>query len=373
MKAVILGAGYAGATCARLLDGKVDELVWVSEEDTHFILHEAHRLVRDPSLEDELVVPVEEIASSDCNFVEATVESVDFDDRVVDTTAGDVPYDAVVVAFGQRTADYGIPGVREHGLTLKSREDAHRIRAAAESVPDGGRVVVAGGGLSGIQVAGELAEMFDSRAGSSPSVVVVEALDRVMPGSDDDIRAAIRRKMRKKGIVARTGNPVAEATADDVGLESGERIEHDALVWTAGLAPRDVETHPSPERGARGALSVEPTLRVEGRKAAFAAGDAAYVVDAEGDEAPATAWAARQQAEVVAKNLLRLSRNKPPKEYRLNNPGTLVSVGDARVGKVAGQVVERTPARVLKRGAAVRHIAQTAGPKRGVKSVLADF
>ena len=371
-RAVVLGAGYAGATCAHILDGDVDELVWISEDDFHFVVHESHRLVRDPSLEKHLVVPVEEIVSSDCEFVEATVESVSFKDHVVETEAGNVPYDYLVVAFGQRTADYGIPGVREHGLTLKSREDAYAIRDAAKRVHDGGRVVVGGGGLSGIQVAGELAEMFEKRA-ESPSVVVVEALDRVLPGADEDLRAAIERKMRKKGIVTRTSDPVVEATADELRLESGEVLAHDALVWTAGLAPHDVETYPSPENGKRGAFAVDSKLRFKGQERVFAAGDAAYVVDAEGDEAPATAWAARQEADVVAENVVRASRGKPLKEYRVRNPGTLVSVGNATVGKVGGQVLEGVPARVLKRGAAARHITQTAGAGRGVKSALADL
>ncbi|MDZ7687111.1 MAG: FAD-dependent oxidoreductase [Halobacteriales archaeon] len=370
MRTVILGAGYAGATCAHLLDDKIDELVWVSEDDYHFVVHEAHRLVREPSLEGTLRIPVDEIAS--CDFVEARVESVEFDERVVETDAGTVPYDRLVVAFGQRTADYGIDGVRQHGLTLKSLDDARAIRATAERVPDGGRVVVAGGGLSGIQVAGELAEMFDARA-KSPSVVVVEALDRVMPEADEDLRAAIERKMRKKGIVTRTGDAVVEATTDEVHFESGETLAHDALVWTAGLAPQDVETRPPPENGRRGAFAVEPTLRVKGHERVFAVGDAAYVVDVEGNEAPPTAWAARQQGSLVAENVVRASRAKPLKEYRMRNPGTLVSVGDATVGKVAGQVIEGVPARVLKRGAAVRHIAQTSGAERGVKSVLADL
>ncbi len=372
-RTVVLGAGYAGATCVRSLGGEVDEIVWVSEDDFHFVTHEAHRLVRDPSLEEELVIPVDEIASRDCDFVEATVESVDFDDRVVETTAGDLLYDHLVVAFGQRTADYGIPGVREYGLTLKSREDAGAIRYAAEGVPEGGRVVVGGGGLSGIQVAGELAETFEERDGLSPSVVVVEALDRVMPGADDDVRAAIERKMRKKGIVAHTGDPVTEATDEEVLLESGESVPYDAFVWTGGLAPHDVETSPPPEKGERGALAVDEKLRVAGHENVFAAGDAAHVVDKKGNEAPPTAWAARQQGDVVATNVVRAVEGEPLRRYEMNDPGTLISVGDARVGKVAGQVIEGPPARVLKRGAAVRHIAQTAGVKRGLSSSLADL
>jgi NADH dehydrogenase len=372
-RTVVLGAGYAGATCVRSTGGKVDELTWVSEDDFHFVTHEAHRLVRDPSLEEELVVPVDEIAPRDCDFVEATVESVDFDGRVVETTAGDLPYDYLVVAFGQRTADYGIPGVREYGLTLKSREDAHAVRYAAEGVPDGGRVVVGGGGLSGVQVAGELAERFEARGGRPPSVVVVEALDRVMPDADDDVRAAIERKMRQKGIVTRAGDPVVEATDEEVLLGSGETIPYDAFVWTGGLAPHDVEARPSPEKGERGALAVDEYLRVAGHENVFAAGDAAHVVDKKGNEAPPTAWAARQQGNVVAANVARAVEGEPLRGYEMNDPGTLVSVGDARVGKVAGQVVEGPPARVLKRGAAVRHIAQTAGAKRGLRSSLADL
>jgi len=378
MNVAVLGAGYAGATCARLLDeAEGVDVTWISQDDRHVLVHEAHRAIRDPSLEGVLSVPVEEIATS--RFVEATVEGVDFNEKRVETTEGDVGYDVVVVAIGQRTADYGINGVRKHGLTLKSIGDAVRIRSSAKDIirQSGGDAVVGGAGLTGVQVAGELVEFLDSYPGShlgrnDYTVTLVEAADEVLPNEDDDLRAAVKKQLRRKGVGARTGNSVSGVDSDAVHLSSGEELSYDTFVWAGGLAPHDVDTDGAPE-GERDAISVDNFLRVEGYEDAFAVGDAAHVVDRAGEEAPPTAWGARQQAKLVAENVRRKADGRALREYRLRDPGTLVSVGDSVAGKVAGNVVTGRTARTLKRGAVVRHLSETAGVGEGIRSALSDL
>lgn len=154
----MLGAGYAGSKTAQLLGRELSdrdaELVWVSDRDYHLVLHEAHRVVRDPEVADAVTVPVAEIAPG-AEFVEGTVDRVDVEERTVAVDgARDVEYDYALIALGSETALYGIPGVDEHAHALKTLDDALGIHevvvdaAASATHDDPARVVVGGAGLS---------------------------------------------------------------------------------------------------------------------------------------------------------------------------------------------------------------------------------
>ena len=151
---VVLGAGYAGAGAVKRFEQEIDdeaELVWISEQDYHLVLHESHRVIRTPSAESKITIPVEEIKSPSTTFIEDRVVSVDVDDRRVELVhEDDVSYDYLLVALGTATAFYGIEGLEEHALTLKSLEDAQRIHrritsaASDASRSDPAKVVVGG-------------------------------------------------------------------------------------------------------------------------------------------------------------------------------------------------------------------------------------
>ncbi|MDY6780750.1 MAG: FAD-dependent oxidoreductase, partial [Halobacteria archaeon] len=285
-------------------------------------------------------------------------------------------YDYLVVALGQRTADYGIPGVLDHGLTLRSLEDAYAIRNAAKRIvtKGGGRVVVGGAGLSGVQVAGELVDLFEKRGLSlgDYSVKLVEALEDVMPNQDPDLRAEVERLLRSKGVVTETGNPVREVTEDSVDLDTGGSVPYDLFVWTGGLTSHGFEVRPEHERRKRDAFAVRPTLESVDHDGVFFVGDAGYT-EVDGIQVPATAWAAYDEGETAARNIVRSIEDEPLHRFELDDPGTLVSVGREAVGKVGGRVVTGKAAEQLKKGAAVRHITRVAGPRRGAESFFADL
>ena len=116
-RVVVLGAGYAGAGAVSKLEdelGSDAELVWVSDTDYHLVLHEAHRVIRDPGVREKITIPVEEIKSRSTEFVHDSVVDVDTDDRVVELDESeDVDYDYLVVGIGSETATYGIEGMDE--------------------------------------------------------------------------------------------------------------------------------------------------------------------------------------------------------------------------------------------------------------------
>jgi NADH dehydrogenase len=137
---VVLGAGYAGAWAVVSLQEHLPDhadLTWVAENDYHFVLHEAHRLIRNPRAKDRLTVPVDTLKDHHTAFVEGEVNDVDLDRQVVGLAASSsIEYDYVLVAIGSETATYGITGIAKTALTLKSRADVLDVHAQLQRVTE---------------------------------------------------------------------------------------------------------------------------------------------------------------------------------------------------------------------------------------------
>ncbi len=378
----VLGSGYAGAKAAQRLDrersripGDVD-LVWVSDHDYHLVLHEAHRVIRDPEVADDITVPVAEIAPG-ARFVEGRVESVDVGEHTVSVAGGpDVEYDYVLVALGSETAFYGIPGVEENGLTLKNLDDAMAIHEAvagaarAATTDDPARVVVGGAGLSGIQTAGEVAEYRDHH--DLPiDVRLVEALDDVMPGHGDGIQRALRRRLEDAAVTVTTGDPITQATEDEIQFDESDPLPYDVFVWTGGITGCDALEHIDVERDERSHRVLTDVTFQTSNDRVFALGDAAVVEGADGDNpAPPTAQAAWQAAGVAAENLLRTVEDRPLERWTFEDKGTLISVGERAVAHDVMYFPVRTfgslPAKFLKKFVAARWIADMGGWRQAI-------
>lgn len=369
---LVVGAGYGGVACCRAASRLLPddaELVLLDRRDHHLVRHESHRAIGDPSVASTLRIDGATAAGRSGRFRQVAVTAIDCDERELATADGALDFDALVLATGATTAHYGVPGAAEHGLPMDDLEDAARIRRAVLDAPDGGRAVICGGGLTGVQVAGEIARLV-GRHGGDLDVRLVEALDELLPGESAALRRRVARSLRSAGVVVDTGHPVVEVGQDHVELDGGERIDADVAVWAGGVEPAPPPVSPSGAVGADG-VRVDATLRVDGQRAVFAIGDAAAVRDADGRPAPATAWAARDQGRVAGRNAARLLRDRDPDErFRLDPPGTLVSVGGDAIAEVEGRVVGGTAARALKRGAAVRHVRSVAGSVAGLRSAF---
>jgi NADH dehydrogenase len=363
MRIAVLGAGYAGLTLARKLERIVPddvEILVVERTGTHLVQHELHRAIRRPSLADEIVLDLEDVLDRPV-VRQAEVADVDPEAGVVSLTSGEeVGYDYAAVCLGAETAFYDLPGVEDHATPLKTLSHAERIRAdfldALESSEQSDSeqsnstvdVVVGGAGLSGVQVAGELAAFARERnAEDTVTVTLLEQLDDVAPSFPENFQAAVRDQLEARDVVVRTGTAVASATDSTIELETGEEVGYDQFVWTGGIRG------PAALDGER--PTVKNTLRVG--DGTFVVGDSARVVDADGEPVPASAQAAVREARVVAQNIASLVEYdregddlfEPRLEpFAFDSPGWLVSVGDGAVAQIGPQVLTGAAAKALK-------------------------
>ncbi|MDS0298737.1 FAD-dependent oxidoreductase [Halogeometricum sp. S1BR25-6] len=404
MRVLVLGAGYAGVTLARRLESRLPpevELVVVDEDDTHLVLHEVHRVIRRPGLAETIQVPLEDLFDR-AEVRVARVDGVDRDARTVSFADGTtLDYDYAAICLGSATAYYDLPGVEEYSLPLKSVADADAIResflgavgavrssetvdgprdgsitidvsdeGAAEgsagtdvaddpSVPvaetGGVSAVVGGAGLSGVQTAGELAAVAEEE-GVEADITLIEQFDHVAPNFPENFREAVREALEARGVDVRTGTSVERATEDAVETDAGT-FAYDTFVWTGGIAGQAAMGGDRPV--------VRSDLRLDDRT--FAVGDAARVVDADGEAVPASASAALREARTVADNLAELVRHEAEGEatdfaprmepYRFEVPGWIVSVGDGAVAQLGPTVVTGAAAKAMKASVGAGHLS----------------
>jgi NADH dehydrogenase len=359
MHVVVLGAGYAGVTLTRKLESLLPadvQLTIVDESEHHLVQHEVHRVIRRPSITDAIEVPLDSLFDR-AEIVTARVEDVDTDTNQVLLDTGDtLEYDYGALCLGAETAFYDLPGIKDHGIPLKSVSDAEAVRQQALGVIDAGQqatFVVGGAGLSGVQVAGELATLADEEgAADRIEIIVLERLDSVAPAFPDAFQQAVDEELSERGIEIRTETAVVEATDSEIETrheptDKTHSVDYDLFVWTGGIG------------GSSAMAGDRPIVRADLRltNTTFGLGDAARIVDADGEAVPASASAAIRSANVAAKNIAKLvdweladregfeSRLKP---FRFDVPGWIVSVGDGAVAQVGPEVVTGKPAKALK-------------------------
>ncbi|MBP1986672.1 NAD(P)/FAD-dependent oxidoreductase [Halolamina salifodinae] len=388
---VVVGAGYAGTGTVDALKEEVPradlaedvELVWINEEDYHLVLHESHRVIRDPSVASKITIPCESLLPEWGEFRQGRAVGVDTDEQSVELDGGEtVDYDHLLLGIGSATAFYGIDGLREHSLTLKGLADAREIHqsvkeaAADASIADPAQVIVGGAGLSGIQAAGEIAAYRDEHD-ADIDVHLVEGLDEVFPGNDDEVQQAIRTRLEDAEINIECGEFISKVDEETVYLGGGEDEEpdempYDVLVWTGGITGQEEleNTDLDKDERSRRVFAAQDFRTSDDR--VFAIGDTALIDQGEDNVAPPTAVAAWTAAEVAGENLVKAVQGKDLSEWTFENKGTLISVGDEAVahdiealpfGTFGG-----TGAKFLKKAAAVRWIASISSFGRGMSA-----
>ncbi len=364
---VVLGSGYAGAGAITKLQSELGgnvRLTWISDVDYHLVLHEVHRVIRDPSVQSEIAIPVQDIIAPTTQFIQGEITGLDVDERVVELEDGtDVDYDYVLVALGSRTAYYGIPGLEEHSRTLKSLDDALEIHdAVMEASQEATRgepaqIVIGGAGLSGIQTAGEIAEFRDERR-APIEIHLVEALDEIFPGNDPEIQQALRDLLEDAGVRIHTDDPITEAEDGVIHFDEGDPLEFDAFVWTGGITGREALDGVDLENQ-HNRVETEATFQTSDERV-FAIGDSA-IIDQGDQPAPPTAQAAWQAADVAGENIARAIEGRPLMTWEHDDKGTVVSVGKKAVAHDVQMLPIDTfggfPAKNLKKLIAARWIA----------------
>ena len=279
------------------------------------------------------------------NTVEATVEVR----SGVSTDPETLPYDHLVLAIGSVPNFFGLPGLEQHSLTLKTLEDATQLRnhvigllERADSEPDEEErrrqlsFVVAGGGFAGTETIAELCDLVHSVLRYYPNIavselrfVLIHSRDRILPELSAGLGDYALRKLQARGIEFMLNARVAGATPDAVLLSEGEPLATRTLVWTAGNRPNPLLAMIPCERNQAGAVMVDGSLQVIGFGNLWAVGDCAQIPDPDnqGQSYSPTAQHALREGKVTAENIAATLRGKPLKEFRFRTLGMLVSLG----------------------------------------------
>jgi NADH dehydrogenase len=353
-KIVILGGGFAGiyAALSTLREcGDMVEITVINRANYFLFTPLLHEVATGSLGHHQVVESIREIVyKTPIHFLEASIQSVDLAKKEVVTDHGTRPYDLLVVALGASTNFFGTPGAVEHSFVLKDLNDAIKIRnhvierfeaASRESDPEVRKkiltFVVVGGGATGVEYAAELAEFaertlykyYKKECSSTPaSITLVHAGPELLRPFTQKTQARALESLAKKGVTVLFGARVTEVSKDGVALVTGEHIDTETVIWTAGVRPNKVSTVGGEfEIDAHGRIMTDTTLLASGRTDVFAIGDVAHVADRNGVPYPMLAQIATKQAEHLGDNIRRVLASEPLESFSYTQKGSLVSLG----------------------------------------------
>jgi NADH dehydrogenase len=355
-RVVILGGGFAGVAVAMGLDAQLArrsdmEVILVSRENfTVFtpMLHEVACGDLDPS---HITNPLRKLLRRVIT-AEAEVESIDLMNRTVTVTYGfterrELQYDHLVLASGAETNFFGLPGVAEQAVTLKSLSDAvilrNRVIALLERAnieADAARrqpmltFVVAGGGFAGIETIGAVNDLVRDSLSYYPRldpaevrIVLVHGGAVVLPELGEKLGLYTQDKLRERKVEIKLNMHVTAYTEGKVVCDDGDTIPAGTLIWTAGVTPSPAIKDLNIDKQ-KGRIVVSDTMEVAGNAGVWAAGDCAAITDPVTKAPyPTTAQHALREGKLLAKNILACIDGKPLRPFRYKSLGQLAAIG----------------------------------------------
>ena len=346
MRVLIFGGGYAGIFAAsNLCKNKNVQVTLVSDGPQLQLLQNIHRVASGELQPRDITLDIRGILGKDVIFVKGKSEKVDLvakQAEIVLTESGMVQiiqYDYLIIAIGAKNKYFGIKGARENTLSFRSVDDSIKLDRIIKSLPQGSILTIAGGGATGLSLTGALSE----RYGNKIRIRVIEAQREVLPGWDPKIIELVKGKLEKdKNLEILKGKPIIEIGPHSITLSSGETLQTNVTVWTAGIRGQDLNIIPEVKRSGSGRIIVNKysqVLRSDGGifDKVFAIGDiSAFPLDNEGKMSPQLAQFAVRQARNVAKNILRKEAGEEMIELEYLQRGQIISLGTNCMGTLNG-------------------------------------
>jgi NADH:ubiquinone reductase (H+-translocating) len=346
MRVLILGGGYAGIFAAsNLCKNKNVQVILVSDVPQLQLLQNIHRVASGELQPREIMLDIQGILGKDVIFLKGKSEKVDLvakQAEIVLTESGMIQIiqcDYLIVAIGAKNEYFGIKGAKENTLSLRSADDSIKLDRIIKSLQQGSILTIAGGGATGLSLTGALSE----RYGNKIRIRVIEAQREVLPGWDPKIIEMVKGKLEKdKNLEILKGKPIIEIGPHSITLSSGETLQTNVTVWTAGIRGQDLNIIPEVKRSGSGRIIVNKysqILRSDGGifDKVFAIGDiSAFPLDNEGKMSPQLAQFAVRQARNVAKNILRKEAGEEMIELEYLQKGQIISLGTNCMGTLNG-------------------------------------
>ena len=347
---VVLGAGYGGITAALRLERKFRKLPQyqvnlVDINPFHTIktqLHEA--AIRKASV----TIPIDRILKNKrILFHLGEVKKINSKEQTVLIGTKLINFDYLVVAIGSKVNYYSIPGMKEFSFSLQTLKDAETIyvhiskicaSAASETEIEKRkemlRFVIGGGGLSGVEFAGELSDHISkciqnfNIPPNDSEIILIEASNYLVPSMGNDFSSKINKQLVEKGLRIITGTKITNRTQKTVTLSTNESINTRTLIWTGGIRVSNLLQEGGMKAGQSGRIIVDEFLRTSGFPNIYAIGDDSLALNfTTGKPVPAAAQFALQQGRLVADNIYSDVSGKEKAAYQPKVMGEVVSLG----------------------------------------------
>ena len=349
-KVVVVGAGFGGLAAVRGLAGVPVEVTLVDRNNFNTFQPLLYQVATAGLNAADIAHAVRGIVRGIDNvtFRQGAVSGVDWDARTVALDDGDhLPFDVLLVAAGATAEYFGVPGAAEHARPLYTLADAASLRNhilgrfeavdADPSLVDEGALTfaVVGGGATGVEVAGALAELFQVVLRrdfprldiGKAQIVLLEMGEDLLPAFGASSRADARATLEDRGVEVRTGETVAAVTPTSIRLGTGEELAAHTLVWAAGVKASPVAELLGVETTQGGRVVVGPGLRIPGHPEAYAVGDVAAIPDGRGGSLPGVAQVAIQSGRHVAAEIRRELEGEAPVPFRYVDKGSMATIG----------------------------------------------
>jgi NADH dehydrogenase len=347
---VIVGAGFGGLRAARALAKTPVRVTLVDKNNYHLFQPLLYQVATAGISPDEIAHPVRGILRSQKNFefILGEVRSVDLPGKVLHSSAGDIPFDALILAVGGVTQFFGMESLERNAFGLKNIGDATSVRnhlltmfELANQEPDAAirqamlTFVVVGGGPTGVETAGALSELshlvlakdYPNMDVSSVKIILLEAFDKLLPAFPAELSQNTINVLQKKHVEVRFGAAVTDFDGAHVSLKDGSTIATQTVIWAAGIKAAPVMSTLGVEQGSLGRAPVEPTLQMKGFPYAFVIGDAALLTGADGRPLPMVAPVAMQEAEIAARNVIAFLGGQALHPFTYKDPGSMATIG----------------------------------------------
>jgi NADH dehydrogenase len=352
-RVIIIGGGFAGLEIAKALKGFNGETVLFDRYNHHTFQPLLYQVASSGLESSSIIFPFRKrfVKQNDFYFRLGEVISIHPTENCIETTIGSVKYDYLVIANGATTNYYGMTDVEDNSLPLKSIIDAIKLRnriirnfetalltddrEMMDSLMD---FVIVGGGPTGVELAGALAELkkhvfphdYKELDINMMDIHLVESGDRLLGGMSPIASQKALEYLQKMGVHVHLNKAVKSYNGHEAVLSTGDKLIGKTMVWAAGVKGQPLPGLSSEVVGRGARIKVDEFNRVKGYENIFAIGDAAIM---EGGDPkfpnghPMMSPPAMQQGQLLAENLIRLQEKKSMKPFRYNDKGSMATVG----------------------------------------------
>jgi len=348
-RVVIVGMGFGGMHAARELAGSQCEVLLLDRNNYHLFQPLLYQVATAGLEQESIAYPLRALIRNWYNlqFQMREVTGLDLDGKRVLTDKGAVEYDYLILAGGSVTNFFGNAGVARHAFDLKRLADAERLRNAilttfelavqeadAQKKRELLTFVVVGGGPTGVEFAGALAELiryvfrkdYPSLRLAESRVVLLEAAPTLLGAMPERLRRYAGQRLQQMGVEVRCNTLVADASEGEVRLGSGEIIASRTLFWSAGVKAAPLADLVPGTKGPGGRVPVQPDLSLPGHDEVYVVGDMACVLH-NGAPLPMMAPAAMQQGRHVARSIICRERGETAEPFRYFDKGSMATIG----------------------------------------------